>query len=61
MLMGIVIIVSSVLSALIFIKGQSSLFCGTGTEGMTVEKANTPGQTLVVPQKNEEIAEEVEC
>ncbi|CAB9507701.1 affinity nitrate transporter 2 [Seminavis robusta] len=56
MLMGAVILASSVLSAGVFIKGQSSLFCG-GSEQMTVEKANAQaGQTLMVPEPDVEIA-----
>ena len=59
-LMGSIIIVSSVLSALILIKGQSSLWRGN-TEEMTAEKANQANQTLSVPEHKDDILEEVDA
>ena len=62
-LMGITIIASSVMSAGIYIKGHSALFCGQDEIVETEEK----GQTLVVPEQDGkkeseiEIEEEIDC
>jgi len=59
-LMGVTIIVSALLSAGIYIKGHSALFCGTDEPIETGKGAAGEG-VLVVPEKNEELEEEVDC
>lgn len=62
-LMGSTIIVSSLLSAFIYIKGHSALFCGEDEviEASSDEKGAAGAGTLVVPAKEESIAEEIDC
>jgi len=60
-LMGICILVSGVLAAFIIIKGSSTMFCG-GDDSMHNKPSGEKGeQTLMVPEKDEIIAEEIEC
>ena len=60
-LMGSVIIASVVPTALIFIKGHSSLFCGQDEVPLTPSDAAKGILTVPEPEKFEEIEEEVDC
>lgn len=62
-LMGSCIIVSAVMSAGIYIKGHSALFCGEDTVMAAEEEGKkAPATTLIVPvHKEEVIEEEIDC
>lgn len=57
-LMGVVILVSSPMTALIYIKGHSALLCGK--DELPATPADAAKGTLVVPEVNKEIVDEVE-